>query len=41
MDVDIPREEIRFTIEFRSNDDGHNLNRLLNHSSAWETENAM
>ena len=38
MDVDIPREEIRFTIEFREHDDGHDLNRLLNHFGLGERE---
>jgi hypothetical protein len=38
MDVDIPREEIRFTIEFRTDDDGHDLNRLLNHFGLGDRE---
>ena len=31
MDVELPREEIRFTVEFRTADDGHDINRLLQH----------
>jgi hypothetical protein len=38
MDVEIPREEIRFTIEFRTDDDGHDLNRLLNHFGLGDRE---
>lgn len=38
MDLDIPREEVQFTIEFRTDDDGHDLNRLLNHFGLGDME---
>ena len=31
MDVELPRDEIRFTVEFRTADAGHDINRLLLH----------
>ena len=38
MDLEIPREEVRFTVVFRSGDQGHDLNRVLTHFGLGELD---